>query len=800
VPLRRWKQQSQSQTSITRPEDLLEMNFEIGLLFALLGGMVYLFLTEKLPVDLTAFLGLLVLIFGGYLSPAEAFTGFSSPAVITMLSVFIVGAALLETGMADVIGGRIHRVVGDSETRLVVVLMIVCGVLSAFMNNIAAVAVLMPAVAAIARRSGIPPSRLFMPLAFGAILGGTTTMVGTPPNIVAAQVMAERGMEPFSLFDFTPIGLALLAVGSLFMVTIGRRLLPSREDRGPAAGDGKDLTQVYQLTERLFSIRVPEDSQLDGLTLSETRLGNTLGIKVLSIQREGKERLALQGASVLRSGDVLFVEGDAADLEELLRLQSLEVEKAELDQLPTPIAGFTAVVARVAEGSGVAGSSLRDLRLRERLGLVIIGIRHEGLLHRVNLAAMELRAGDEILGVATEEAAEQLARNSDFENVSAGLDSLSELSDELFLVRVPGGSSLAGSTMGESRLGDLVGLTVAGRIRNSEMRLALDPDEVLQAGDELLITAEPSGILQLAEVGEVEVLREVTASLESQKVGMVEVAVAPRSNAVGRTLKELDFRDRYGLLALAIWRRGEPMHVDFSEVPLQLGDALLFHGQRAKMKLLSADRDFVVLSDSDQAPRNTRKAPYALASLFVLIGLVASGYQPIHVAAFTAGSLVLLARALTMEQAYRAIEWRAIFLVAAVLPVGLAMERTGAALLLAEGVTRVAGDAGNHAILAALVVLASVLSQGLDGAPAVVLLAPVVIGTAEGLGISARPLMMGVSLAASAAFMTPFSHKANLLVMGAGGYRARDYLKVGTPLTVVILAMLVLLIPLFFPF
>jgi di/tricarboxylate transporter len=183
-----------------------------------------------------------------------------------------------------------------------------------------------------------------------------------------------------------------------------------------------------------------------------------------------------------------------------------------------------------------------------------------------------------------------------------------------------------------------------------------------------------------------------------------------------------------------------------------------------------------------------------------MIGLVASGYQPIHVAAFAAASLALLLGTLTMQEAYRAIEWRAIFLVAAVLPVGLAMERTGAALLLADSVTAIAGPAGSYAILAALVLLASLLSQGLDGAPAVVLMAPVVLGTAEGLGISARPLMMGVSLAASAAFMTPFSHKANLLVMGAGGYRSSDYLKVGTPLTIVVLVLIVLLVPLFFPF
>jgi di/tricarboxylate transporter len=183
-----------------------------------------------------------------------------------------------------------------------------------------------------------------------------------------------------------------------------------------------------------------------------------------------------------------------------------------------------------------------------------------------------------------------------------------------------------------------------------------------------------------------------------------------------------------------------------------------------------------------------------------MIGLVISGWQPIQVAAFAAATLVVLSGALTMEEAYRAIEWRAVFLVAAVLPVGVAMEKTGAALLLAQSVVDWAGPFGPYLVLTAMAVLSSLLSQGLDGAPAVVLLAPVVFETAQQLGLSPYPIMMGVALAASAAFMTPFSHKANLLVMGAGGYRSIDYLKVGTPLTIVLLGIMVVLIPVFFPF
>jgi di/tricarboxylate transporter len=265
-------------------------------------------------------------------------------------------------------------------------------------------------------------------------------------------------------------------------------------------------------------------------------------------------------------------------------------------------------------------------------------------------------------------------------------------------------------------------------------------------------------------------------------------------------LAELEFQSRYGLLALAIWREGAPRHVDLAHVPLHLGDALLLHGPRENIRRLAAEPGFVVLSQADQAPRRVSKAKWAFACLLLMVLLVATGTQPIHVAAFTAASLAILFGALTMQEAYRAIEWKAIFLVAAVLPVGMAMERTGAAMFLADGVTNLAGPLGNHATLAALVVLASMLSQGLDGAPSVVLLAPVVINAAETLGISPYPLMMGVSLAASAAFMTPFSHKANLLVMGAGGYRSSDYLKVGTPLTILIFVLLVLLVPIFFPF
>ncbi len=777
------------------------MTLEIGFLFALLAAMVYLFLTEKLPVDLTAFLGLIILIFGGYLEADEAFTGFASPAVITMLSVFIVGAALLETGVADVVGSRIHKWVGSGEIPLIITLMLVAGILSAFMNNIAATAVLMPAVAAIARRAGVPPSRLFIPLSFGAILGGTTTLVGTPPNILAAQLLSERGLEPFTLFDFTPMGLAMLGMGVVFMITIGRKLLPTYEPHDAPGTSAKDLARVYQLESRLFSIRLPKDSEMDGLTLGSSRLGSTLGVKVVAIERDGRRQLAPGADDVVRGGDLLLVEGEASRLEELLSMQGIELESTRFAELPSLLAGVGGVRARIPEGSSLVSKTLRDLRFRERFGVVVVAIQRQGEMLRDRLGEVPLEVEDRVLALGTRQQIEELSTDDDFEVREVGMSAIERLQNDLHVIHIPASSKLVGSSISESRLGELAGLTVGGLIRGGETRLAISPLEVIEAEDQLLVAANPASVNMLLELGDVEVdLETPEVPLESAEVGVVEAALAPRASVAGKTLAQLDFTDRYGLIALSLWRGGQPLHKDLAHVEMKIGDALLLQGSHKKIKRLAGDPDWVVLSDKETAPRRLHKAPFAFAGLLLMVGLVVAGIQPIHVAAFTAASLVILSGALTMQESYRAIEWKAIFLVAAVLPVGLAMERSGAALLMAEKVTELAGPLGPHAILAALIVLSSLLSQGLDGAPAIVLLTPVVMQTAENLSISPYPLMMGAGLAASAAFMTPFSHKANLLVMGAGGYKSADYLKVGTPLTLAIFVLLTIMVPIFFPF
>ena len=776
------------------------MTLEIGLLFLLIAVMVVLFLTEKLPVDLTAFAGLVVLVFAGYVKPNEAFTGFSSPAVITMLSVFFVSAALQYTGVASAVGARIHRVVGSREIPLMIAIMLVAGVLSAFMNNIAAAAVLMPAVASLARQAKVSPSRLMMPLAFGSILGGTSTLVGTPPNLLSSQVLTEKGLTPFALFDFAPYGLALLGMGVLYMITLGRRLLPAG-GAGMAETARADLQSVYRLEERLFSLRIPEGSPLAGKSLRDARIGSVLAVQVVSIERGGDEILSPSAGELLRPGDRLVVEGRRADLEDRLELGSLEVGELGAVSLGHGYETVGGIVVRLLAGSPLLGRSLRELGFRRRLRVVAAGIWRGGERIEDNVGDLALEAGDEILALGERAWLDELGARADLEVVVEGAGALKRLEAGLFVLGVPEGSNLVGATIAEARLRERFDLSVVG-FQTGEGILVVSPEDIIRANDQLLVTGRPGRILQLLNVGQMEVAGDVSRqSLESEDVGLLEAVVAPRSAAVGRSLKSLDFHRHYGLRVLAVWRAGRPIRSDLPDLRLRLGDGLLLHGPREKTPLLVHSPDFVVLSDeAAQGPHRPRLAPLALGALLLMVLLVVTGLFPIHVAAFAAATLVVLTGALKMEEAYRAVEWRAVFLVAAILPVGVAMERTGAAELVASTVASLAGGVGPHAVLGALMVLSSILSQGLDGAPTVVLLGPVVVGTAQRLALSPYPLMMGVALAASAAFMTPFSHKANLLVMGAGGYRSVDYVKVGAPLTVVVLALLALMIPLLLPF
>ena len=774
------------------------MTLEIVALLAVLAVMAVLFFTEKLPIELTAFLGLVFLALGGYVTPTEAFSGFASSAVITMLSIFFVSGALLHTGVADLIGGRVRRVIGDREVPMVIAIMLVAGVLSAFMNNVAAVAVLLPAVASIARKTRIPPSRLFMPLSFGAILGGTMTLVGTPPNILTADLLRERGLEPFGLFDYTPIGALLLLTGVLYMITVGRWMLPRRDIAGEAA-PSEDLARVYNLRETLFGIRVAEGSALVGKTLAESRLGAALDVQVAGIVRDGHRRLAPGADTVLATGDLLLVEGRYERIREMFGVHGIEIGDVDEEMLSGIWPRIRCVRIRVQPGSSLVDETLHGLRFRERYGVLVVGIRRDGTLLDTDLSRTPLRVDDELLALGTPALVESLELPRDCGDCAQPASCLTELFGTLFQLRIQASSTLVGLRIRDSHFATAAGLTVVAISRGQDTVLVVGPEERIRTGDELLVAGDRARVRTLLDLGDAQLTQDVTrAGLESEDVGMVEVVLAPRSRIEGRTLAEVAFREDHGLQVLSIWRRGKPIHRDLAHRRLRFGDALLVQGPWRRIRLLGSNPDYTVLSPGAQETRRTRRAPVAVGALLVMIAMVVTGFQPIHVAAFTAATLVVLFGAIRMEEAYRAVEWKAVFLVAAILPMGIALERTGAALLASDAITAATGPYGPYAAMAGLFTLSSALSQCLDGAPAVVMMAPVVLESATQLAINPRTLMMGVSLAASAAFMTPFSHKANLLVMGSGGYRTLDYLKVGTPLTVVLLVIMVVMVPVFF--
>lgn len=592
------------------------MTFQIGLVLLIVVVAVALFATEKIRADLIALLVLLSLVFTGLIDEQTAFQGFASPAVVTVWAVYIVSGGLLKTGVADAIGERILQLVGRSEARIVSVLMATCGSLSAFMNNIGATAMLMPATFGISRETKIPVSKLLIPLAFASLLGGNMTLIGTPPNILAGQVLAAGGLEPFGFFDFLPTGIIVFVTGIAFMAVFGRRLLPARSEHADPAAHSFDWRRY------LCEVRVAPTSPLVAQTLAESRLGADYDLTVLGIERDGTVEMDLRGDTELLAGDQLLLQGP-------------------LDQL---------------------------IRARDRLGL---SLEAEGSLE------MAERAGEDI--------------------------------------------------------------------------------------------------------------------------ALFEALLAPHSRLAGRTLVEVRFRERYGFTILAVSHQGAMITRKMRDVRLAFGDTLLLQGPRAKMFELERE-DFLVLEPVPEEEKIRHdKAPLALAILVLVVALgTATGFG-VATAMVTGAVLMVLLGCLTMDEAFQSIEWRSVFLIAAMLPLGVAMENSGTASFLAEGMVGLLGDLGPRAILGGLFVLSTLLTQPMSNAASTLLVAPIAMDIAEQLGASPYPFVLVVVIACSTAFLTPVGHQSNILVFGPGSYRFVDFTKVGAPLTATLFVVTMLTLPLIWP-
>ena len=305
------------------------MTFEIALVLGILAISLVLFISEVIRMDLVALLVLGTLAIGlpEIVTAEKAFAGFSNSAVITVWAMFILSEGLTRTGIADIIGRQVMRIGGRREFSLIVVIMITGAVLSAFMNNIGVAALMLPVVIEVARRTRIPPSRLLMPLAYSTLLGGLMTLIGTPPNLLIAESLAIGGYESFGLFDFTPIGGAVMVVGVLFVALGGRLLLPRMKAARDKHVSQRSLRARYRLQERTFMLRVPTDSILVGKTLAESRIGASTGLIILSIFRQGRSETLPGRQTVIRGGDGLLVQGRVDQFRELRRWSDLVIER-----------------------------------------------------------------------------------------------------------------------------------------------------------------------------------------------------------------------------------------------------------------------------------------------------------------------------------------------------------------------------------------------------------------------------------------------------------------------------------------
>jgi di/tricarboxylate transporter len=689
---------------------------------------------------------------------------------------------------------------------MILVIMITGAVLSAFMNNIGVAALMLPVVVDVARRTRIPASRLLMPLAYSTLLGGLMTMIGTPPNLLISESLTRFGFEPFKLFDFTPIGGAVMAVGVIFVAFFGRFLLPKQIAEHGKHVSQRSLRAQYKLHERTFMMRVPTNSILVGKTLAESRIGTSTGLIILALVRQGRSEPLPSRQTVLRGGDGILVQGRVDQFRELRRWSDLVIER-EAPVLKSMVAAKIAYAeVTISDTSPLVSELVRHAAFRTRFDVSVVGLQRRNQYRLTNLAYVPLRKGERVLVQGEVDAVAQLEKFSDFTDVELleddRLDEQYRTGERMFVVRLPKESDLAGASLKKSRLADVFDFRIVAIFRDSALTVMPRGDEILVGGDLLLIEGQPGDLDVLRGLQEFEIETSVPANLgafESERLTLMDATLDPRSTLAGLTVGELNFRERYGIELAGIWREGETVGTDIADERLQIGDALLLLGPRERLQLLSTDSDFLILTPLGQKPPDTRRAPLAAFIMLAVVVSVMMGKAPISVAAVVGGSIMVLTGCLNMEQAYRAIDWRAIFLIAGMLPLGTAMADSGAATYLAGQVMTLLGDAGPWPVIMGLYVLTAMATMIIPTAALVVLMAPIVLSAMGDMGLRPETAMMAVAMAASASFTSPISHPANILVMGPGGYRFIDYLKVGVPLTIVVFIAVMVLLPILWP-
>ncbi|HEY3098206.1 MAG TPA: SLC13 family permease [Methylomirabilota bacterium] len=585
--------------------------------FVILGAAFLLLLTERLRNDVVALLIVLALSVSGLLEPDKALSGFGSEPAIVVAAIFVLSAALHRTGISDALGRAVARLAGAGLARVLVVIMPSVALLSAFTHHVTTTAIMLPVTLDLARSRKIPASRLLMPLSFAASLGTTITIIGAPAFLIASQALREVGRPGLGIFSIAPIGLTLSAAGTIFILLVGRWLLPERKGADTA-------TDPFRLDEYFTELTVLDDSPFRGKTVREVGRDGPYRLRVVGLVRDGRRAQRPLGDRRVEAGDVLLVRTTPED---------------------------------------------------------IVAIRSEA-------------------GVELHPIAQYRSRGAE-------------------------------SREGSSRL--------------------------------------------------------------------VQAVVAPRSELAGRTIGALDFRRRYGVIVVGLWRRAGWLDEEIAQTPLRPGDVLVLQGDDEALERVANDPGILMLVPFHAEPSPRRKGPLAAAIMLATVLLAAFDVLSIEIAGLAGAVAVVLTGCLTASQAYRAIDARIYVFIAGAIPLGAAMKSSGAAETLAGWLQGAVADWSETAVLLALFAVVAVVTQFMSDSATTALFAPVAVALADVLGHAPEPYVVTVAMASVIAFLTPIGHHGNLLVYGPGGYRFGDFVRVGAPLTAVSAAVVILLAPRLWP-
>jgi len=601
------------------------MTGEQLIVFGVLAATLVLFVWNRWRYDLVALAALLACALTGVVPAEEVFAGLGHPAVISVAAVLVLSRGLLNAGVVDSVARRLMQV-GERPWAHVAALTGIVALSSGFMNNVGALALFMPVAIWMSRQSGRSPSYLLMPLAFGSLLGGTLTLIGTPPNLIIAGYRAEAGEAPFGMFAFLPVGAAVTVAGVLFIALLGWRLVPRRQEQ---EGNG----DLFEISAYLTEVRVPEGCKYAGRTLHALigAVQDEADVQVIALIR-GDERQRMPSTyEVLREGDILLVEADSDSLKALLDVTGVEL------------------AADVEE--------------------------------------QENKAHDE------QEAAEQAVEQEKAEKNH--------------------------------------------KSRHGELTLA-------------------------------------------------EAIVSPGSMLVGTSASGLDLRERHGVNVLAVARQGQRLRQRLGEIRFAAGDILLLQAREDALQSSLNSLGCLPLASRGLSITTPRNVMLASAIFAITLASIAFGLLPAATALVTGALVMILVGLIPLGRIYESIDMPVIVLVAAMLPVGQALETTGGSQLIADALLELGQSLPAAATLAQLMVAVMLISNVVNNAAAAVLAAPVAISLARGMDASVDPFLMAVAIGASCAFLTPIGHQSNTLVMAPGGYRFGDYWRLGLPLSILV--------------